>query len=259
MWWAIAAAAVKTGLSMLGASTQRAITNINNNTDKTLKALENQNTQSNNILAAANDAAQRGLLSLNNQQSAKAAAAQLEAAAINGARQQKEAVSMRFEQSIGLSEQAGAQAAAIGASGAAGGVVDAVNSATALRAARAIQQTSEQQDQMAFDQARQMQTMAGQVASSQSVVSSTIALDYKQAVAQRQTSPDPFMVGLSQFLSSASMGLNSSGDDAKQATGETAGKGLKNEYQAALDASAAQNRAASNPYAVSLDYSIGKL
>lgn len=259
MWWMAFAAAAKTGLQVLGASTQRAITNINNKTDKTLKGLENQNTQANNFLAAANDASQRSLMSLNNQQAAKQAAAQIEASAINGARAQQELLSARFEQSVGAAEQAGGQAAAIGAAGAAGGVVDAVNTATALRTARAVQAASDQADQVAFDQSRQMQTLAGQVASSQSVIASTVGLDYRRAAAQTQNSPSPFMAGLSGVLDMMSAGLSSSGDVSKPAQGETAGAGLKNEYQAALDASNASKKAADNPYAVSLNYSIGKL
>lgn len=260
MWWQIASAAAKTGLSVLGASTQRAITNINNKTDKTLKGLENQNTQANNVLAAANDASQRGQMSLNNQQAAKQAAAQLEASAINGARMQQEVLSARFEQSIGAAEQAGGQAAAIGAAGAAGGVVDAVNVATALRAARAVQAASDQADQAAFDQSRQIQTLAGQVASSQPVIASTVGLDYRVAAAQTQNSPNPFMVGLSTAISEMSK-VDFSGANTNTTTteGGTVGPGLKNEYQAALDTLSASKKAADNPYAVSLNYSIGKL
>lgn len=105
----------------------------------------------NNELLASRNSLRRYVQNVNNQRGMEQAGSELEAATVNYRRARDGQIEDDFETQIAAAEQAGAQAAAGGASGLVGGVVDVINSTSALRQMRALQRRATSVKQADYD------------------------------------------------------------------------------------------------------------
>lgn len=152
--------------------------------------IDEANTYAKNLVRGANNelAAKRGSLarftqSVNNNRALENTGAAAEAATVNYRRARDSRIKDDFETQIKFAEQAGAQAAAAGASGLIGGVADIVAGTTALRKARLEQRTAEATKQGDYDAAKRnrMIHQAGWDSLDHSEIADT--LDYGKDVA----------------------------------------------------------------------------
>jgi hypothetical protein len=150
----------------LSASAQAGMIEAENIRERGLAAANNTNRRGQNILGAAVNSFSRYQQSLNNNTALTAAADQVEAALVNGVRQDQQLVAQSLEASIAQAEQLGVQAAVSAFSGAAGSVVDDVNAATALRYARASKDAAEFKDTALYDVGRRAGAIFAQTAGS---------------------------------------------------------------------------------------------
>lgn len=152
--------------------------------------IDEANTYAKNLVRGANNelASKRGSLarftqSVNNNRALENTGAAAEAATVNYRRARDSRIKDDFETQIKFAEQAGAQAAAAGASGLIGGVADIVAGTTALRKARLEQRTAEATKQGDYDAAKRnrMIHQAGWDSLDHSEIADT--LDYGKDVA----------------------------------------------------------------------------